>query len=156
MLEKLVFLRFILFEITCGFRNICFKLSGDLEIRFEDEVTPFLVNVFGGHRPSVVHANGPTKNHINTYGNYVPGAWNANDQCTACWEENLDWEEDFKVLCRSRHSEHWQCAYEGCLEHLEIQRSLQKLRPLCLLKLFKELQNEYPLGRPERGLKLRF
>ena len=85
----------------------CSKLSGDLEIRFEDKVTPFLVNVFEGHRPSVVNANGPTKNHINTYGNYVPGAWNANDQCTACWEENLDWDEDFKVLCHARLSEYW-------------------------------------------------
>ena len=47
---------------------------------FEAGVTPFLVNVAHGHRPAVVLANGPTKNLINWYGNYVPGAWNANDQ----------------------------------------------------------------------------
>ena len=52
----------------------------DLEMRFEEEVTPFLVNVAHGHRPAVLHANGPTKNLINSYGNYVPGAWNADDQ----------------------------------------------------------------------------
>ena len=47
---------------------------------FEAGVTPILVNVAHGHRPAVVLANGPTKNLINWYGNYVPGAWNANDQ----------------------------------------------------------------------------
>ena len=44
------------------------------------------------HRPLVLHGNGPSKLHLNTLGNYIPQAWNSEDQCTSCWENTIEFE----------------------------------------------------------------
>ena len=44
-------------------------------------------------QPLVLHGNGPSKRVLNTLTNYIPKAWNTDDHCTACWEENIAFEE---------------------------------------------------------------
>jgi hypothetical protein len=45
----------------------------------------------------LIHGNGPSKRHLNHLGNYIPKAWNEVDQCTACWEDNLSFDEMTEV-----------------------------------------------------------
>ncbi len=42
----------------------------------------------------MLHGNGPAKTVLNSLGNYVPDAWNKEDGCTACWEDNLDLDKE--------------------------------------------------------------
>lgn len=43
-------------------------------------------------RPLVLHGNGPTDLILNSLGNYIPKAWNSEDQCTSCWENTIEFE----------------------------------------------------------------
>ena len=61
-------------------------------MQFENNVQPYLQNTLHDHRPLVVHGNGPSKLHLNTLGNYIPEAWNSEDQCTSCWENTIEFE----------------------------------------------------------------
>ncbi len=63
--------------------------SGDVTLRFRDS-QPYLANTAYNTEPLVIHGNGPSKTVLNSLGNYLPKAWNKNDQCTACWEDNVD------------------------------------------------------------------
>ena len=58
-----------------------------------DETYPKLFNTMYDTQPLVLHGNGPSKRVLNTLANYVPRAWNKDDQCTACWEDTLAFEE---------------------------------------------------------------
>ena len=40
----------------------------------------------------MLHGNGPSKLHLNTLGNYIPEAWNSEDQCTSCWEDTVEFD----------------------------------------------------------------
>ena len=61
-------------------------------MQFENNVQPYLQNIVFDHRPLVLHGNGPSKLHLNTLGNYIPQAWNSEDQCTSCWENTIEFE----------------------------------------------------------------
>ena len=81
-------------------KNFYLPLVGDVELRFRDEVTPYLANVIfgnGNNGPAIIHANGPAKNLLNSFGNYLPRGRNANDQCTACWKDNLIFDELLEI-----------------------------------------------------------
>lgn len=67
------------------FQNLNGALN-DVELRFEDS-KPFLRNVAFETNPLVIHGNGPTKLAFNGLANYIPSAWNKDDQCTSCWED---------------------------------------------------------------------
>ena len=41
----------------------------------------------------MIHANGPTKRILNSLGNYLAKAYNKDDQCTSCWEDNIVFDE---------------------------------------------------------------
>ena len=64
-----------------------------MELRFR-EAEPYLANTKYDTEPLVIHGNGPSKRVLNGLGNYLAKAWNKDDQCTACWEGNLE----FKTL----------------------------------------------------------
>ena len=70
-----------------------FSILGDVELRFRNEKEPYLQNVIYDTTPLVVHGNGPTNMALNNLGNYLAQAWNTEDQCTACWEDNLVFKE---------------------------------------------------------------
>jgi procollagen-lysine,2-oxoglutarate 5-dioxygenase len=70
------------------FCNLNHAIS-DFELRFSGS-EPRLFNTQFETRPLLIHGNGPSKRHLNHLGNYIPKAWNEVDQCTACWEDNLD------------------------------------------------------------------
>ena len=52
---------------------------------------PYLTNTVFNTRPSVLHGNGPPRirSILNSYGNYLPKAWNVEDQCTSCKEDTI-------------------------------------------------------------------
>ncbi len=56
---------------------------------FTSEGYPFVQNTMYNTKPAMLHGNGPSKRTLNTLANYVPKAWNTDDQCTACWEETV-------------------------------------------------------------------
>jgi uncharacterized protein Usg len=62
---------------------------GDVSLKFRDSGVPYLANTAFGSEPAVIHGNGPSKLILNSLGNYLPEAWNKEDGCTSCWEENL-------------------------------------------------------------------
>lgn len=62
--------------------------SGEVELAFDDDY-PRLLNSMYDTKPIVLHGNGPSKRILNTLTNYIPKAWNVEDQCTACWEDTL-------------------------------------------------------------------
>ncbi|XP_059089134.1 multifunctional procollagen lysine hydroxylase and glycosyltransferase LH3-like isoform X4 [Tigriopus californicus] len=66
---------------------------GDVELQFKESI-PFLHNNKYESTPLVIHGNGPSKKILNSLGNYLALAWNQGDQCTSCWEDNLE----FKAL----------------------------------------------------------
>ena len=66
--------------------------AADFELRFVESEAQ-LFNVFFDTRPLVIHGNGPSKRHLNHLGNYIPKAWNQVDQCTACWEDTLTFDQ---------------------------------------------------------------
>lgn len=71
--------------------NIFQNLNGavpDVELRFDGNL-PYLINSMYETKPLVLHGNGPSKNVLNSLGNYLPKAWNKEDQCTSCWEDTL-------------------------------------------------------------------
>ena len=74
------------------FYNIMYLILGDVQLLFENNVQPYLQNVIHDVRPLVLHGNGPTKHLLNTLGNYLPKAWNSDDQCTSCWENTIEYE----------------------------------------------------------------
>ena len=67
-------------------------ILGDVKLHFGSSVQPYLTNVIYNHEPLVLHGNGPSKLHLNTLGNYIPQAWNTEDQCTSCWEDTIEFE----------------------------------------------------------------
>lgn len=64
-----------------------------MELQFKESI-PFLQNNKYDTTPLVIHGNGPSKRILNSLGNYLALAWNQDDQCTSCWEDNLE----FKAL----------------------------------------------------------
>ncbi len=70
--------------------------SGEVELRF-DNGYPFVQNTMYGTKPAVLHGNGPSKRVLNSLANYVPKAWNTEDQCTSCWEDTLTFDDLEKV-----------------------------------------------------------
>ena len=63
-----------------------------MQLLFDNNGQPYLHNVLHDVRPLVLHGNGPTKVLLNTLGNYIPKAWNSEDQCTSCWEDTIEFE----------------------------------------------------------------
>jgi len=68
---------------------------GDVGLRFRESGAPYLANSEYDTEPVVIHGNGPlgTKVILNSLGNYLPQAWNKEDGCTSCWEDNLNFKE---------------------------------------------------------------
>jgi len=66
--------------------------TSEVELVF-DEVHPKVFNTMYDIQPLVLHGNGPSKRVLNTLTNYVPKAWNTDDQCTSCWEDTFDFED---------------------------------------------------------------
>ena len=63
-----------------------------MELRFEPSITTFHNKEFNTD-PLVIHGNGPTKRILNSLGNYIPRAWDKDNQCTSCWDNNLVFED---------------------------------------------------------------
>ncbi len=74
--------------------------EGDVELRFDDNA-PYLANTALETKPIVIHGNGPTKLILNSLGNYLPQAWNKEDHCILCWEDNLSF-QDLKETPQAR------------------------------------------------------
>ena len=72
------------------YNHLHLHILGDVKLQFENNVQPYLQNIVFDHRPLVVHGNGPSKLHLNTLGNYIPEAWNSEDQCTSCWDNTIE------------------------------------------------------------------
>lgn len=68
-------------------------ISAEVELRFKDDLYPYLVNTVYDTKPLVIHGNGPSKKHLNHLGNYLPKAWNKEDHCTSCWEDTIKLED---------------------------------------------------------------
>ena len=66
--------------------------TSDVELVFDD-VFPKVLNTVYDTKPVVLHGNGPSKRVLNTLANYVPKAWNMDDQCTSCWEDTKVFDE---------------------------------------------------------------
>ena len=66
--------------------------TSEVELVFDD-VYPKVLNTMYDTKPLVLHGNGPSKRVLNTLTNYVPKAWNMDDQCTSCWEDTLSFED---------------------------------------------------------------
>ena len=81
-------------EIKLDTKSVIFhNLNGatdEVELKFQNG-HPYLTNIVFDTRPSVLHGNGPPriKLILNSYGNYLPKAWNFEDQCTSCQEDTI-------------------------------------------------------------------
>ena len=79
-------------EIKLDTKSLIFhNLNGaadEVELKFRNG-HPYLANEVFGTRPSVLHGDGPPsiKSFLNSYGDYLPKAWNSEDQCTSCKED---------------------------------------------------------------------
>lgn len=65
--------------------------TAEVELVFDD-IFPKILNTMYDSKPLVLHGNGPSKRVLNTLTNYIPKAWNMEDQCTSCWEDTLVFE----------------------------------------------------------------
>jgi hypothetical protein len=61
-------------------------------LRFK-ESQPYVHNVAYDNTPVVLHGNGQSSIILNHLANYVPGSWNKDDQCVACWEDTVKFSE---------------------------------------------------------------
>ena len=69
-----------------------FAFSADIELRFNGN-EPYVQNIAHDTKPLVIHGNGPSVRILNHLANYVPNAWNKEDQCTSCWEDTISFKE---------------------------------------------------------------
>ena len=63
-------------------------ILADVKLLFEGGEA-ILQNEVLDTRPLIIHGNGPSKRVLNSLGNYLAKSWNVEDQCTACWEDNI-------------------------------------------------------------------
>ena len=70
--------------------------TDEVELVFDD-INPKILNTLYDTKPLVLHGNGPSKRVLNSLANYVPGSWNMEDQCTACWEDPVSFEDMTEV-----------------------------------------------------------
>ncbi|XP_004929891.1 procollagen-lysine,2-oxoglutarate 5-dioxygenase isoform X1 [Bombyx mandarina] len=76
------------------FQNLNGALS-DVQLRANTtEEWPYIENVVTKLRPLIVHGNGPVKNTLNHYGNYLAKSWSVNEGCVLCKEKKIQLKED--------------------------------------------------------------
>lgn len=67
------------------FQNINGAIA-ELNLGFRGQEA-FVENTLSGTVPLLLHGNGPTKNILNYYGNYIAKSWNPQDGCLSCKED---------------------------------------------------------------------
>lgn len=58
-------------------------------MKFADNGDATLINTAHDTSPAVIHGNGPSKIYLNSYGNYIAGAF-AGGTCVPCAEQRVE------------------------------------------------------------------